>query len=381
MIVLVCAWALAMTPDEAVRAATAFDPTLAEADAERLEAKGERRAASGLRHNPELELAADLGGARLEASVTQPLSLTGAGFADARSGRFRAEAAETDYHRALLTSAAEARRAWAVLAAAEGRLRAAEAERRGAAVARSATEARRGVGEASDLALELARLDEARAVAGWLQALDTRAQAQAALAALTGDASAAAEGDPMLAAPRPGSAGVRSDLVAALARVEAANAALARERAEVLPALGLGVFVEQDDNGTLLGPAVQVELPIWQQNADGRGQASAALRVAEAQLSATRARAEAEQAAATARLDALAGAGAGLAPEVERSAEVALRAIELGVTTGELNPIQAAWSRAQVFEGQRSWYDARLAEAEARIGVALATENTGLLAL
>ncbi|MDP2316277.1 MAG: TolC family protein [Pseudomonadota bacterium] len=379
MIVLLCGLALAMTPDEAVRAATANDPTLAGAEADLVTAQGARRSASWLRSNPEVELGADVGGQRFEASVTQDVSLSGAGFADARSGRYGVEAAEAGLVRARLVAAAEARRAWARLAAADGALRAAEREKASAKTVRSSTEARRGAGEASDLELELARLEEARGVAAWLHAVDERADAQAELAAITGDATATAEGDPLEAVPPAGSGGARSDVAAAEARVEAARAVLARERAQGVPSVGLGAFVEREGDRTLAGPAVRVELPIWQQNAGGRGAAKGDLAVAEAQATATRARAEAEQASASRRLTELGEAGSSLAPGVDASADAAARAIEAGVTSGQIDPVEAALLRARVFEGQRGWYAARLAEAEGRLDAALAVEDTGLL--
>jgi cobalt-zinc-cadmium efflux system outer membrane protein len=379
VIAQLCLLALAMSPDAAVRAAMANDPALAEAAAEISSAKGARRSASGLRSNPQLEISVGVAGGKWDASLTQDLSLSGAGMADARSRRYSVEAAEAELKRARLVTAAEARRAWARLAAAEGAFRGAEAERKSATALRGAAEARRAVGEASDLDLELARLDEARAVAAWLEALDERAEAQAALAALTGDAAAAAEGDPLAAAPVAGEGGTRSDLVAAEARVAAAKAARTRERAEAVPALGVGAFVEADGGRILVGPSLGIELPLWQQNAAGRGAAEGELRVAEAQASATRARAEAERRAAEERLGWLGDRGASLAPGVDASAEAALRAVDAGVAAGEIDTVQAALLRSRVFEGQRGWYAARLAEAEGRIDAALATGDEGLL--
>ena len=64
---------------------------------------------------------------------------------------------------------------------------------------------------------------------------------------------------------------------------------------------------------------------------------------------------------------------------MDASAESAARAIEAGVASGQIDPIEAALLRARVFEGQRGWYAARLAEAEGRIDAALAVEDTGLL--
>lgn len=324
MIVLLCGLALAMTPAEAVRAATANDPALAGAESALLSATGARRSASWLRSNPGIELSADAGGARLGASVTQDISLSGAGVADARSGRYAVEA--------------------------------------------------------SDLELELARLEEAGAVAAWLAAVDERVEAQSALAALTGEAGASAEGDPLSAVPTAGAASPRSDVAAAEARVESARAALARERAEAVPSVGVGAFLELEGERTLAGPALRVELPIWQQNAAGRGAAKGDLRVAEAEAASARARAEVEQRSAAERLVRLGGSGASLAPGVDASAEAALMAIGAGVERGQINPAHAALLRARVFAGQRGWYAARLAEAEGRIDAALAIEDAALLA-
>ncbi len=380
MIVLLCGLALAMTPAEAVRAATANDPALAGAESALLSATGARRSASWLRSNPGIELSADAGGARLGASVTQDISLSGAGVADARSGRYAVEAAEAGLTRARITTAAEARRAWARLAAADGALRATEGERASATAVRAAAEARRAAGEASDLELELARLEEAGAVAAWLAAVDERVEAQSALAALTGEAGASAEGDPLSAVPTAGAASPRSDVAAAEARVESARAALARERAEAVPSVGVGAFLELEGERTLAGPALRVELPIWQQNAAGRGAAKGDLRVAEAEAASARARAEVEQRSAAERLVRLGGSGAALAPGVDASAEAALTAIGAGVERGQIDPAQAALLRARVFAGQRGWYAARLAEAEGRIDAALAIEDAALLA-
>jgi outer membrane protein TolC len=380
VIILLCGLALAMTPDEAVRSAMKNNPVLAAAEAEFLSAEGAWRSASGLRYNPQIDIAGDIGGRRLEASITQDIPVSGAGVADARSGRHAVDAARARRSRARVETAAEARLAWARLAAADGVLRAAEGERASAAGIRNAAEKRRDVGEASDLEVELARLEEARAVAGWLAALDERAEVQAALAALTGQPEASAEGDPLEAVPARGTGGARSDVAAASARVEAARAAVTRERAEGLPPLGLGAFLEVEGDRVLGGPSVRIELPFWQQNAAGRGEAKGNLLVAEAEASATRARAEAEQRLASQRLDLLGAVGAALAPGVDRSAEVALRALDAGVARGEIDPVQAALLRARVFEGQRAWYTARLAEAEGRIDAALAIEDAGLLA-
>lgn len=370
--------ASAMTPEEAVSAALDHDPALAVAVASVRSAEGERRAAAGLRENPSISGALDVGGERWNASLTQELSLSGAGLADSRAKRASLAAAEAELARAQRVSAAEARRAWARLAAAEGVAIAAERERDSATAARAATARRREQGEASDLEVQLAQLDEARAVAGWLAALDERTVARAALVAITGDTSASAIGDPLDAAPALDPAGERADLYAAEARVEAARAAMARERAATLPPVSVGAWVEQDGDQRLGGPSLTVELPLWQRNADGRAQAEAALWIAEAEAASLRARAEAELRAADERIAALDGAASGLAPDTAAAAAAALAALDAAVAAGELDPIEASLLRDRVYAGERGWYTARLAEAEARIDAALARDSDSL---
>ena len=376
MILLLCGLALALSPDEAVQAALAHDPRQVAADAAVGVAEGVQKAARGLQSNPTLEVAVDAGGDWRSASLTQPLSLSGAGLAAARASGHALEAAEAERARAALETAAAARRAWAVLAAAEGALRAASTERESATALREAASARRAAGAASDLELALAELDEARAAASFLEALAAQTAAQATLAALTGDGAASATGDPLLAAPRDRGGGERADLRAAAARVAAAQATLTQEGAEALPAVGLGVFWEQETGSRRVGPAISLSLPLWQQNGAGRAQAAADLQVAEAEAASLQARVAAEQRAA-ARGAAL---GSALSPGVEAAAQTAAAAIAAGLASGQLDPIDAALLRAQVFAGQRGWYAARLAEAEGRIATALASGDPGLLA-
>lgn len=164
------------------------------------------------------------------------------------------------------------------------------------------------------------------------------------------------------------------------AGVEAARAALARERAESLPAPGIGAFIEKDGERVLVGPSLHLSLPLWQQNAGGRGGARGELEAAEAAALAVRVRARVEQEAAADRLVLLGAAGSSLPPEGSTAADSALLAIEAGVVGGEISPTEAVLLRARIFEGERGSYAARLAEVEARIDAALATEDRGLLA-
>ncbi|MFZ5481325.1 MAG: TolC family protein, partial [Myxococcota bacterium] len=324
---LIVGAALALTPDEAVAAALANDPTLAEAEARLAAAKGERAASTWLRHNPSVE--ARVGDGRVEVEAMQPISITGEGLAAGRSARAEVEAAEAGLARARLVAAAEARRAYVRAAAAEADLAVSASEREAAAKVRAAAEARLRAGEAPELEARLARLEEARATGAWLRAQDTAVEARAALAARVGGPVGELADDPLAAAPREGSGGERSDVRAAEARVEAARAALARERAAMLPAVEVGAFYEEDAGRTVAGPALGVEVPLWHRNEAGVGAAKGELRAAEAAEASARARAE-EERAVVARL------AIPDLPDVAGDAEAALAAIERAVSAGEL---------------------------------------------
>ncbi|MFZ5480828.1 MAG: TolC family protein [Myxococcota bacterium] len=365
--------ALALTPVEAVAAALANDPALAEAEARVDAARGARAASLWLRDNPEVY--ARVGDERIEVEASQAISLTGEGLAAGRVARAEVEAAEAALSRARLIAAAEARRTYVHAVVAEADLAVSADERDTAKKVRAAAEARLAAGDAPELEARLARLEEARATAAWLRALDAAAEARAELAARVGGPVEDLAGDPLAAAPREGEAGERGDVRAAEARAEAAQAALARERAAILPAVEVGVFYEGFGGLGAAGPTLGLEVPLWHRNEAGVGAAKGEVRAADAAVASTRARAEEEARAAAERLEAV---RAGL-PDISGDAEAALAAIDRAVAAGELGALDAATLRARVYEGQRGWFEARAAEAEARIAAALALGSEGLL--
>lgn len=370
MILLLVTAALAMTPDEAVKAALAHDPALAGAEAQVDAGKGAVAGASWLRNNP--RLSGQVGADRLELEASQAVSLSGEGLAAARSARASLDSAEAARDRARLVTAAEARRAWLRAAVAEADVAIASDELSGATRLREAAEKRVAAGEAAEFEVRLARLEEARAVGLVLRARATLADALAGLAAITGDPAASAEGDPLAAAPSIGTPGTRDDVRAAEAATDAARAALARERAATLPAVELGVFYEDDAGRTLVGPTLGVELPLWKRNPGGRGSARGALAQAEAQASSTSARAAAEQRASSARMQQVEPLAALLGDDLSDDASAVLAGIELAWQAGELDIAEATLLRARALEGRRAWVEARAELALARIAAALA---------
>lgn len=376
MILLLTTMALAMTPDEAVTAALAHAPALAAAEARVEAAEGALAGASWLRNNPRVSGRA--GDQRLELEASQALSLSGEGLAAARSARASLDSAEAARDRARLLTAADARRAWMRAAVADADVAIATHELSGATRLREAAEKRLAAGEGADFEVRLARLEEARAVGLVLRARAVLAEARASLAALTGDATASPEGDPLAAAPPPGPAGVRDDVRAAEAATEAARAALARERAAVVPAVEIGAFYENDAGRTVVGPTLGVEVPLWHRNPAGRASARGDLARAEAEAASTTARATVEQAASSARMRDLEQLAALLGDDPAAHATVVLAGIEVAWLAGELDIAEATLLRARALEGRRAWFEARAEVAEARIAAALA-EGWGTL--
>ncbi|MES2644234.1 MAG: TolC family protein [Myxococcota bacterium] len=382
------ATAAPLSPDDAVRAALRHDPTLARAEADLLAAQGALRAASGPRHNPHVE--ARVAAAYVELEAVQPLSVTGEGFAAARSARGERDAAASDLRRARLEAAARARLAWADAAVASGRAQLAAQALDLATHLREATGARVDAGEAPALDLRLARLEAAHAAANHLQAQAAAIQALRALAEITGfgpdtfDAGA----DPLVAAPAfeaagpketTGSTPDRSDVIAADRRVDAARAAVARERAAILPAVELGAFYERDGDVAQVGPIVGVEVPLWQHNRGGVTAARGELLVAERAAEATRARAETERLTSERRYATLDATSAALGDGLGAEASAALSSIEAGYRAGELDLLQTVLLRAEVVDGLGAYLDARGAIAAARIDFLLTSESDALI--
>ncbi len=339
-----------------------------------------RRETFFLGNNPEITLSSTTDRARRCGSVTQPLSLTGEGIHAARSVRAGLDAAKAAAERAHFETAATTRRAYSRAVLARELLRFAEEDRALLARQRGVAEARVAAGEGVDLDLRLARLEQARAMAAWL---DAQAQATASdtdLAALIGMTPGPLAQDPLVAGPaEPGPGTSRSDLIATSAATRAARATLSRERAAVLPAIGLGAFYERDEGREIFGPAVTFEVPLWNWNQSRVGAARGNLRLAQAIEASTAGRAATEEVRAAERLRVAEESLATLAPDIGAEAAPALRAIEGLLASGEANPSETLLLRSRVVEGERAWMEARAAVAVARIDVALARQSASLL--
>jgi cobalt-zinc-cadmium efflux system outer membrane protein len=373
------ALAAPLTPEEVVAAALARAPELVAAETAVDAARGERRQAATFLENPQVQVGRSVDGELTQAQATQSLSLFGEGHFARRAAGLRVDASEAAALRQRLVTAAEARALYVDTVVA----------RQQAIVARDAYELSKGlraaverkleVGEASELEARLARLAEAQSAASYLDARAEENDRLVALAALTGrgipDLQLAL--DPLVAVPTAGEPSERADVRATELEAEAAKVALRRERAAVMPAVGVGAFYEDDGGVTAVGPMVGLEIPLWSRNQGGIASARADLAVAEARATWTAARAEAEQeAAATLLADASAF---GPADPLADEAAIALRSIEAGYLAGELDLQEALFVRSQVLDGRSAAIELSGRVALARIEQLLAVGDAALL--
>ncbi len=376
----------AVPVDDAVRAALDHDPALAAAKAEVEAAGGDLRASRGVQYNPEIELGVLFGGPpgstpRVEAQVMQPIPVSGEARHASRSARSRLESATAGLHRARLETAARARRVFLRRVVAAAGLRIAEQELAGASGLLQAAQARFAAGDVAMLDVQLARLEEAGAVAAWLEADAEATAARVGWAALTGlPTDGAVVTDPLAAAPALNEQGpeVRSDVAAAGAALVSAKAAVAREQSAGLPPIEIGAFVEGEAGLVFAGPRISLSLPVRNQNQRGIGAAQALLGRAQADVQALTAQAAAERASAAGAVESLERAVELLGDELPE-AGAALVGVQRGYEVGEFDMGQVLLLRARIASGERGWYTARAAVAEGRIKVALARELSTLL--
>lgn len=382
MLLLGAALAAPLSPVDAVAAALVSNPQIVAAEAALYSAEGRARQSAFFRENPEVEAGYGLVGDRVDLSLTQPVSLSGEGRFDHTSARALIAAAESGLQRSRLDVAASTRVAYVEAVVAH----------RAATFAASAftlatrqiegTSERVRVGDAPDLLLRLSRLEQAKAAAELLSARSAEAGALSRLSTLVrqpvdGEDLAA---DPLDAAPEPRVArgGERSDVVAARLAVEAAEAALRRERAAALPPLRVGLFFEKEGEAVVAGPMLGLTLPLWHQNQAGVSEAGGEAMLRRAELETTRARAEAEARTAAA-VNAAAITTWSSVPATEEDALAALASIEAGSRSGELDLVTTILLRGEVVAGQRALTLARGDLALARITLLLATEDASLL--
>jgi len=321
-------------------------------------------------------------GDRLDASVSQDISLSGEGLKTHRAAIAHIEAAEHTLTRVRLEAAAEVRHTWvATVVAHQSAVLTADAFALATRLV-AATEAKRRVGEATDLDLRLARLEQAKAARDLIDAQAAEATALTALATLVQQPVAAEDlsRDPLDATPADtGLKGERSDILAARSLSDAANADLMRANAAAFSPISLGAFAEQDGDSLVAGPMLGLTLPLWHQNQAERHAASGEVAAMRANLASIEAHARAEIDATTtlrASADAVMGQ---LGPDLDADAITALQSIEAGFLAGEFDLSTTIFLRAEVIDGRIATLEAIGAQADARIDALLAHDDPALL--
>lgn len=369
-----------LSVDDVVLSALNNDPAYLAAEAAVREAEGQLRASTALLNNPTVYVEMSVADPRVGLQVQQPISVTGEGFARRAAAEAQLRAAEAERARAALQCAADARSAWAVAAAAEARLSLTSQGLSQARARREVIEARVQAGDVSELSGRLARLAEVEAASAHIQAQNDATAARVGLARFVAEAATASlEGDVLSAAPTSVGRGERADLRAAEDRVAAAEATLSAERAAMVPMLSVGAFVEREAGTTFAGPSLQMNVPFWKLNPDGRASAKRALVVAEAEARAVGRVAEAEQSATERALSAATTTREGLVLDPGAEAKAAIAAVDDAEARGELDAATATLLRQQVLDAWGASITLELAYTQAEIAALLAASDVALL--
>ncbi len=373
-----------LSPSEAVVAALANHADVRQAEADLLLAQGQRRQAAILLANPEADGSMVLDGSRVEVGVAQPLSLTGEGWHARKAASKSKDAAEASLLRTRLEVAAEARTAYAQAVVATARLALAEEGVELAQRLHDAVTRQEEAGEASLLDQRLAHLAQAQAATSLLEALEDEAEALRALASIVARPidSESLGANPLAAAPEPGDTGpnMRSDVVAAQAELESARAELTRQRSAALPPVGVGAFVEIEDGQSALGPAVSVELPLFNRNQEGRAEAKGRRSLAEAHLASVEARATTEVSTARGRHARAAELSTALGDGLLVEARAALSSVQAGYLAGEFDLATTVFLQSEILDGQGALIGFSGRVVETRVDLLLALEDPRLLA-
>jgi outer membrane protein TolC len=371
-----------LTVEEVIRAALARAPETVQAGSDVLAATGERQEVATLLNNPEVQVGVGALGSRVQGTLNQPFSLAGEGWHARRAAVAGIDEADANAARAGLIVAAQARASYARAITARLRWALLDEALAQAGRMRGAVERLAEAGETSPLDVQLARLAEAEAAAAAVEARREELAARVALATLAPEASSRPlSPSPDVVVPAGRAPAERSDVSAAAARLEEAQAELSRARAAAVPPLGLGLFYEQEPGtagAVILGPQVSWDLPLWWRNQAGVAAARGALDVARAGLDRLTARAEAER-AGTAEVADYADTVVERLGDFEAEGRSALEAIEAGWTQGDLGLADAVLLRRSVLAGWSSALQARQSAVEARLDAMLASEDSRLL--
>jgi len=374
---------VALSPDAAADAAAHLHPAVLAAERGLLRARGQAADTAVLVRNPTVSGGLSLDGARAGVSAVQPLSFTGEGPAARDAADAQVSASELRLKRARLAAAAEARVAYVDAVVRSGQVEIAHKNVALAGRLRDAVELQHSAGEASLLDVRLARLAQVQAGARLLQARESEVESLRALATLVGqpvDADALTD-EPQAAAPEPGAVTdvPRSDVQAARALLNVAEAELVRQRRSSLPPIGVGASLEVEDGQSFIGPTVSVTLPVFNRNHSGRGDATGQVHQAQGAERAVVARAQTERRTARRRVDEAQALEGGMPVDPSSDATAALESIEAGYLAGELDLPSTVLLQREVLAGESAVLTLSGGVARARIDLLLATDDPRLL--
>lgn len=368
-----------LDPDRAVAAALQNNPSLLHAQSSLLLAQGQLAQAVGA--NPTVSSQALIGGPTV-ASVTQPVSVTGAGLQARAAASERVAQAQDTVRRTELEVAHAARSAYvdAVVA-----VRVADVAERGLALSERLSQAVRRLseeGEVSRLELDLVQLGQAQSATRLLDARQAQAAALVALSQVLAEPVGAAQlvvDLQVLAPTSAASPSTRSDVAAAQAALRAAERDLSVSRARALPAVGVGAQVQVEGDQVLAGPTLSVEVPVFNRNQADRAQAAGDLSVAAAGVQQAQATATTEQRTAQAQDDLAQDTLRALGGAPQSAADRALASVEAGYLAGEIDLIQTVLLQAQILDGETAVVRLEGHVAQARLDLLLATDDPALL--
>lgn len=371
-----------LPPDQAVALALSAHPDLHAAEAAYETARARRNAASVLSANPTATGWSTPNAERAEVSVTQPLSVTGAGWSVRRSARAEMDGADASLSRRRREVAAAVRLAYAEAVVARGIVGVATDGTELAARLLYAVRRKHEEGEASSLELRLARLSEVSAATRLLEARRIETQAVRVLASWVStpvDPEQLVD-DPLVVAPAASSTTApRSDRLAADAAVEQARATLRAARANAMPPVVVGARWALEDGQSFIGPSVGVTLPVFARNQRQRAQANGQLAVAESNRDQLDAVIATEQRTAAFRVTEARTAAERVENADLDEARSALASIEAGVLAGEIDLSTAVLLQSQVLDGEAAIVRLRGLVADAEIDWLLAMDDDALL--
>ncbi|WP_242335788.1 TolC family protein [Anaeromyxobacter sp. SG66] len=384
-----------LTSERAVAIALERNPELAGLAAEARAARARLADAElPLRANPEISAAAgprsrgDRRTTDVEVAVSQRVELFGQ-----RGARIDVTSAERDVSEARLAArrvglASEVRASFARVLAAERLIALAREDLTVARDAVHAVERRFELGATTQLEVNAARVEGARAARAVAVASRRQASALSELRTLLGSEPgtplelAGALPRAIRAAPLDTEGLVnralsaRTDLVAARRELAAAESEVRLARRESLPAPAIGGRYSREEGADIVLGTLTFELPVFNRNQGGRGVASARVARAEAEVAAAERRVREEVRLAVSRLETAAEAAQAFEGEALAGAAANVTLATKAYDAGKIGVAELLLIRRGAVEARREHVEAlaELAEAEAELARAMGSE-------